>query len=109
MTALLGVVAELCKRDPDPRSIAESVLGDLSTEQQRESAREAFAEYVRLSLQAMRRRGYSIREVAVALGVNRKQVEALINSGELGCVPVGRLKVVPDHELDRFLSKAVAA
>lgn len=109
MTALLGVVTELCKRNPDPEAIAATVLGDLSTEEQREQAYAAFAEFVRLTIVGMRKRGLSVLEVAAALGVSDEQVYKLVNDGELGHVRIGKHIRVPDFELDRLLSKAVAA
>ena len=108
-TDLLRAVTELFKRDPDPRSIAASVLGDLSTQQQRETALEAFTEYIHLSLEGMRRRGFSVLEVAAALGVSDEQIYKLVSEGGLGHIRVGKHIRVPDHELDRFLAKAVAA
>lgn len=109
MTALLGVVTELLKREPDPDTIAASVLGDLSTDEQREQAYAAFAEFVRLTVNGMRRRGLSVLEVATALGVTDEQVYKLVHDGELGHVRIGKHIRVPDFELDRLLSKAVAA
>lgn len=109
MTALLGVVTELCKRNPDPEAIAATVLGDLSTEEQREQAYAAFAEFVRLTIAGMRRRGLSVLEVAAALGVSDEQVYTLVANGEIGHVRIGRNIRIPDFELDRLLSKAVAA
>lgn len=109
MNALLGVVAELLKREPDPDVIAASVLGDLSTDDQRELAMAAFAEFVRLTVAGMRKRGLSVLEVAAALGVSDEQVYALVANGEIGHVRIGKHIRVPDFELDRLLSKAVAA
>lgn len=109
MTALLGVVTELCKRNPDPEAIAATVLGDLSTDEQRAQAHEAFAEFVRLTIAGLRKRGLSVQEVADALGVPDKQIYALVDAGEIGHVRIGRHIRVPDFELDRLLNKAVAA
>ncbi len=106
---LLGVVTELLKRNPNPEAVAASILGDLSTDEQRETAQAAFAEFVRLTLAGMRRRGLSVLEVAAALGVSDEQVYALVANGEIGHVRIGRHIRVPDFELDRLLSKAVAA
>lgn len=108
-TGLHHAIIELFKHNPDPTSVAAQVLGELATEQQREWAMEAFAEYVRLSLEAMRRRGFSVLEVATALGVSDEQIYTLVRRGEIGHVRIGRHIRIPDHELDRFLSKAVAA
>jgi excisionase family DNA binding protein len=109
MNSLLGIVTELCKRNPDPEAIAVSVLGDLSTVEQREQAYAAFAEFVRLTIAGMRRRGFSVLEIAAALGVSDEQVYALVANGEIGHVRIGRHIRVPDFELDRLLNKAVAA
>lgn len=109
MSSLLGVVTELCKRSPNPEAIAASVLGDLSTDEQREQAYAAFAEFVRLTLAGMRKRGLSVLEVAAALGVPDEQVYALVHAGEIGHVRIGKHIRVPDFELDRLLNKAVAA
>lgn len=109
MIALLGVVTELCKRNPDPHSIAAAVLGDLSTDEQREHAYAAFAEFVRLTIAGMRKRGLSVLEVAATLGVSDEQVYALVHAGEIGHVRIGKHIRIPDFELDRLLSKAVAA
>lgn len=109
MTALLGVVTELCKRNPNPETIAATVLGDLSTDEQRAQAYEAFAEFVRLTHAGMRKRGLSVIEVADALGVSDEQVYKLVNDGEIGHVRIGKHIRIPDFELDRLLSKAVAA
>ncbi len=109
MTALLGVVTELLKREPDPEAIAAAVLGDLSTDEQRGQAYAAFAEFVRLTVTGMRKRGLSVLEVATALGVSDEQVYALVANGEMGHVRIGKHIRVPDFEVDRFLSTAVAA
>lgn len=109
MTALLGVVTELCKRNPDPEAVAATVLGDLSTNEQREQAYAAFAEFVRLTYAGMRKRGFSVLEVAAALGVSDEQVYNLVHEGEIGHVRIGKHIRIPDFELDRLLSKAVAA
>jgi excisionase family DNA binding protein len=109
VTSLLGVVTELLRREPNPEKIAASVLGDLSTDEQREQAYAAFAEFVRLTVTGMRRRGLSVLEVAAALGVSDEQVYKLVNDGELGHVRIGKHIRVPDFELDRLLDKAVAA
>ena len=105
MNSLLGIVTELCKRNPDPEAVAVAILGDLSTEEQREQAYAAFAEFVRLTIAGMRKRGLSVLEVAAALGVSDEQVYALVHEGRIGHLRVGRNIRVPDHELERFLAR----
>jgi len=47
------------------------------------------------------------REVADQTGISYEEVLKLIHSGELGSISVGRLHVVPDAELKRFLAAGV--
>ncbi|SES21157.1 helix-turn-helix domain-containing protein [Lentzea albida] len=103
---LLGIVTELCKRDPRPEAITASILGDLSSDEQREQAYAGFTELVRLTLDGSRRRGLSVVEVAATLGVSDEQVYALVAKGEIGHVRIGKLIRIPDHELERFLRTA---
>lgn len=106
---LLGAITELCKRDPRPEVIAAAILGDLSTDEQREQAYAAFAEFVRLTLAGIRKRGLSVLEVATALGVNDEQIYNLVHEGEIGHVRIGKHIRIPDFELDRLLNKAVCS
>jgi len=47
------------------------------------------------------------REVADQTGIGYEVILDLIKSGALGSVPAGRLHVVPDEELKRFLARGV--
>lgn len=47
------------------------------------------------------------REVAAQTGIRYEQVLELIKNGELGSVPAGRLHVVPDEELKRYLARGI--
>ncbi|WP_033288290.1 helix-turn-helix domain-containing protein [Amycolatopsis jejuensis] len=49
------------------------------------------------------------REVAQMTGLSYKQVLELIHEGLLGAVQDGRLHVVPDVELQRYLARGVTA
>lgn len=53
------------------------------------------------------RQAWRPREVAALTGIGYEVVLELIKSGELGSVPAGRLHIVPDAELQRFLARGV--
>jgi excisionase family DNA binding protein len=57
---------------------------------------------------ADRPRAYTVVQVAELLQVPDKQVYALIHSGELTAVKVGRHYRIPDHALERLLHSADA-
>lgn len=46
-------------------------------------------------------------EVADQTGISYKEVLELIKGGALGAIPVGRLYIVPNEELQRFLSAGI--
>ncbi|WP_432846030.1 excisionase family DNA-binding protein [Amycolatopsis sp. CA-161197] len=47
------------------------------------------------------------REISQMTGIKYQTVLDLIHNGELGHVPAGRLHVVPDEELQRYLSRGI--
>lgn len=51
------------------------------------------------------REAWNVRELATALGVPEKQVRALVKTGLLGHVRIGRHIRVPDSELHRYLDE----
>jgi excisionase family DNA binding protein len=59
------------------------------------------------AVKAPPRTAWRPREVAAQTGISYDEVLKLIHSGELGSVPAGRLHVVPDEELKRFLARGV--
>jgi excisionase family DNA binding protein len=48
---------------------------------------------------------YSVREVAVQLGVHPETIRRLIHDGRLDAVRVGRVLRVHEHALDSFLAR----
>lgn len=52
------------------------------------------------------RRAWRPREVADMTGIEYTRVLELIHTGRLGAVKDGRLHVVPDTEVQRFLAEA---
>lgn len=107
MTATLaGVVIELRRQEPNPEAVACAVLGDLSTEQQREAAYHAFAEYVRLTCEGMRPRAHSVATASLLLDVPDKTVYQMVADGLISHVRLGRHIRVPAHEIERLLSDA---
>jgi excisionase family DNA binding protein len=52
------------------------------------------------------RLAYSIDETAYVLGVSRRQIEGLIDSGKLGAEFVGRTLRVPVAEVQEYLARA---
>ncbi|WP_435582875.1 excisionase family DNA-binding protein [Amycolatopsis thermoflava] len=52
------------------------------------------------------RRAWRPREVAAMTGIGYERVLELIHSGELGHIKEGRLHVVPDAEVQRYLAAA---
>jgi excisionase family DNA binding protein len=73
----------------------------------RELSREVQA--LKQAAQQPARQAWRPREVADLTGIRYEVVLQLIHSGELGSVPAGRLHVVPDVELQRYLSRGVQA
>jgi excisionase family DNA binding protein len=59
------------------------------------------------AVKAPPRTAWRPREVAEQTGIRYEEVLKLIHSGELGSVPAGRLHVVPDEELKRYLARGV--
>jgi excisionase family DNA binding protein len=105
--ALADVVVELRRQAPNPESVAHAVLGDLSTDEQREAAYAAFAEFVRLTCEGMRPRAYSVATTSVLLDVPDKTVYQMVADGEIGHVRLGRHIRIPDFEVQRLLGSAV--
>jgi len=50
---------------------------------------------------------YSATEAAVRLGVGRTTLYALLASGQLGSVSIGRRRLIPDSELERFIADRI--
>jgi excisionase family DNA binding protein len=71
--------------------------------------RDLIAQVARLekALSKPPRTAWRPREVADQTGISYNEILGLIKSGALGSVPVGRLYVVPDAELKRFLSTGI--
>lgn len=55
------------------------------------------------------RQAWRPREVADLTGIRYEQVLELIKDGQLGAVMAGRLHIVPDAELQRFLADGIKA
>lgn len=107
MTAVLAdAVIELRRREPNAAAVAHAVLGDLSTEQQREAAYAAFEQYVRLTCEDMRPRAHSVADTARLLDVPDKTVYQMVADGLVGHVRLGRHIRIPDSEVDRLLAVA---
>lgn len=107
MTAVLvDAVIELRRQEPNPEAVARAVLGDLSTDEQREAAYAAFEQFVRFTCESMRQRAYSVAAVAQILDVPDKQVYKLVEDGVVGHFLVGRHIRVPESELDRLMAVA---
>lgn len=56
-----------------------------------------------------RPRAYTVVQVAEALQLNKGQVYALIQTGQLTALRCGRHYRIPDHELERLLHSADVA
>ncbi len=61
------------------------------------------------AVKAPARDAWRPREVAKKTGISYNEVLELIRRGELGSIPVGRLHIVPDAELKRFLAAGTRA
>ncbi|GAB3376470.1 excisionase family DNA-binding protein [Amycolatopsis echigonensis] len=55
------------------------------------------------------RKAWKPSEVSKLTGVSYDTVLGLIHAGEIGHVPAGRMHVVPDAELQRWLSRGITA
>ncbi|MEO6651529.1 MAG: helix-turn-helix domain-containing protein [Ilumatobacteraceae bacterium] len=62
-----------------------------------------------LSIRHVRRRTYSVPEVAVILGIGRTTAYLLVERGELRALRVGRRIVIACAEIDQLLGDAPAA
>ncbi|MHB1504908.1 MAG: helix-turn-helix domain-containing protein [Acidimicrobiales bacterium] len=51
------------------------------------------------------RLGYSIREVASALGISNDLVRSMVQRGELKAIRLGRRVVIPAVELERYVQQ----
>jgi excisionase family DNA binding protein len=49
------------------------------------------------------KRLYSVADAAEALAIRRKHVYTLISRGELSTVAIGRRRLIPNDELDRYI------
>lgn len=49
----------------------------------------------------------TIKEVEDALGISHAMAYQLLNSGELGSVTIGRLRRVPEAELDAYINRRI--
>ncbi|PWK81649.1 excisionase family DNA binding protein [Lentzea atacamensis] len=109
MTGLADVVMEMRRREPNAEAVARAVLGDLTTDEQKQAAYKAFVAFVQATCEALRPRAHSVVETAALLGVPDKTVYKMVEDGTLGHVRLGKHIRVPDAEVERLLAAAVAA
>jgi len=51
---------------------------------------------------------WTVREFAVSLGLNQHTVNRMCNHGQIGWIPIGRQKRIPNSELERLRAEALA-